>query len=347
MQPQYKKKAAYLGALSLFFGVIELFVPKILPFFRLGLANIPILLALDMPLKPFLMLLLLKGIGNSYIAGNLFSFFSIISISQSLVSGLAMYSINKAKPNRYAISAFGALASTITQITLAMLYVGEGVLSFMPLMLCLSLASSILVAFASERLEISSVPELISKSKTDKTGWPLIMALLLSSIAIMLESSMVILSMMVIAAFILQRLSGRRIMIIPHITIFIFMVISALLSPNGMVLGSIGSFPITQGALLTGITKALKLSGTIAISQSYSRVLQPGDNILGEMLAYFTALLSAFKKEKGTLKERAIRTMTMETLEEVSKDQKRAPDSIFISFAFIFIAMLLIPIPIV
>ena len=41
---QSRDKIAYLGALSLLMSLAELFVPRPLPFFRLGLANIPLLL---------------------------------------------------------------------------------------------------------------------------------------------------------------------------------------------------------------------------------------------------------------------------------------------------------------
>ena len=53
---QSRDKIAYLGALSLLMSLAELFVPRPLPFFRLGLANIPLLLGLTMDVGPYMAL---------------------------------------------------------------------------------------------------------------------------------------------------------------------------------------------------------------------------------------------------------------------------------------------------
>ena len=106
-------RIAYLAALSLLMSAAELLVPRILPFFRLGLANIPLLLALGMAPGHFALLLLLKAIGNAYISGTLFSVFAIISIAQTFASGIMMYALSRLFGRRisiYSVSAMGALA---------------------------------------------------------------------------------------------------------------------------------------------------------------------------------------------------------------------------------------------
>ena len=46
MSMRYRDRIAYLGALSLFLSAIELLIPRVVPFFRIGLANIPVMAAL-------------------------------------------------------------------------------------------------------------------------------------------------------------------------------------------------------------------------------------------------------------------------------------------------------------
>ena len=76
-------------------SLAELFVPRPLPFFRLGLANIPLLLGLTMDAGPYMALLLVKAIGNSYVSGTIFSPFALMSLAQTFASGMAMYGAGK------------------------------------------------------------------------------------------------------------------------------------------------------------------------------------------------------------------------------------------------------------
>ena len=50
---------AFMGALCLFFSTIEYLFPKPFPFFRLGLANLPVLLSFDL-FSPGYVLLLVR-----------------------------------------------------------------------------------------------------------------------------------------------------------------------------------------------------------------------------------------------------------------------------------------------
>ena len=86
MDSQDKDRVAYYAAIAIFFSTLELFIPKVLPFFRLGIANIPILLSLNLPFSSFMVLVVLKGIGNSYISGNLFSV-SVFSVVATTLLG--------------------------------------------------------------------------------------------------------------------------------------------------------------------------------------------------------------------------------------------------------------------
>ena len=66
---------------------IEYIIPKPLPFMRLGLANLPVLIGLETLAPPaFLLLVLLKVIGQALIMGTLFSHIFILSFCGSIAS---------------------------------------------------------------------------------------------------------------------------------------------------------------------------------------------------------------------------------------------------------------------
>ena len=82
---------AMLAATALFLSSIEYIIPKPLPFMRLGLANLPLLIGLETlaPLS-FLLLVLLKVMGQTLIMGTLFSHIFILSFCGSFASALVM-----------------------------------------------------------------------------------------------------------------------------------------------------------------------------------------------------------------------------------------------------------------
>lgn len=119
-----------LGALSIFLALLEYIIPKPIPFIKLGISNIPILLSLViLPKRDTLKLILIKSIGGSLISGTLFSWIFIYSLSGTLVSGITMitlYKLLKRGVSLVGISVLGALASNLTQIYIATLFLGSG-----------------------------------------------------------------------------------------------------------------------------------------------------------------------------------------------------------------------------
>ena len=334
MQSQDKKRISYYAALSILFGAIELFIPKVLPFFRLGFANIPILLALDFSFPSFILLALLKALGNSYISGNIFSFFVLISIAQSLASASSMWLLNKTKLfSNYGLSIVGASVSAITQLLVASLYIGNSVLSFLPMMLLVSLVSSIAVAFFSYKLEALREPPELNWNESNKTDKAVVLCLLVSALAAISIDSIPLSLIALAIAFMLQKAAKRKIMVMPHFTIALFMVAFSLLTPEGRIIAKLGEFKITEGALAIGAIKAIRLSLTIAISQAYCMYIAPGDNVLGDTLKYATSLFASFKKEKGNVEERILKTLSLEKIEASSMNKKAPKKSFAISTA--------------
>lgn len=326
MQFQNKNKIAYLGALTLLFSYAEMLLPRFTPFFRIGLGNIAILLAFDLNPLSFMLLTLIKAFASSLMAGTLFSPFFLISLGQSFFSGMMMYLL--ARLNRkcknilfslYGISILGSAVSALIQIFLSTLYLGKGTYSLLGPMLLFSLFSGIITAFFSLILHIpEQAPNLIRKESMEKKQPVLLLALLIlsASAAIFMIKNLIILSLALILALILQLISGRKIYIFPHISLWIFVVISTLFIPNGEVLIKIGTFSITKGSLIMGITKALKLSIVSALSQCAASLKPRGDRPLALVLAYFTALSNLFRSSQGNFIQKLKTTLQAQNLTE-------------------------------
>lgn len=326
MQFQNKNKIAYLGALTLLFSYAEMLLPRFTPFFRIGLGNIAILLAFDLNPLSFMLLTLIKAFASSLMAGTLFSPFFLISLGQSFFSGMMMYLLarlnRKCKNNLfslYGISILGSTVSALIQIFLSTLYLGKGTYSLLGPMLLFSLFSGIITAFFSLILHIpEQAPNLIRKEIVEKKQPVLLLALLIlsASATIFMIKNLIILSLALILALILQLISGRKIYIFPHISLWIFVVISTLFIPNGEVLIKIGTFSITKGSLIIGITKALKLSIVSALSQCAASLKPRGDRPLALVLAYFTALSNLFRSSQGNFIQKLKTTLQAQNLTE-------------------------------
>ena len=326
MQFQNKNKIAYLGALTLLFSYAEMLLPRFTPFFRIGLGNIAILLAFDLNPLSFMLLTLIKAFASSLMAGTLFSPFFLISLGQSFFSGMMMYllaRLNRKCKNKlfslYGISILGSAVSALIQIFLSTLYLGKGTYSLLGPMLLFSLFSGIITAFFSLILHIpEQAPNLIRKESVEKKQPVLLLALLIlsASAAIFMIKNLIILSLALILALILQLISGRKIYIFPHISLWIFVVISTLFIPNGEVLIKIGTFSITKGSLIMGITKALKLSIVSALSQCAASLKPRGDRPLALVLAYFTALSNLFRSSQGNFIQKLKTTLQAQNLTE-------------------------------
>jgi heptaprenyl diphosphate synthase len=121
---------ALAAAVCLFLSSIEYLIPKPLPFLRLGLANLPLLVCLDLlPVGPFLLLLALKVAGQGLVQGSLFSVIFLFSAAGTLASGAVMLGLRPLLGRRISligISVLGALASNLAQLALA------GVVAFGP-----------------------------------------------------------------------------------------------------------------------------------------------------------------------------------------------------------------------
>ncbi len=147
---------AFFAALCLFFATIEYLFPKPFPFFRLGLANLPVLLALNVfPVPMVLLLVLLKVLGQGLVNGTLASYVFLFSLGGSFASAFVMIGAHRLFGSRISlvgISLFGALASNVVQIYLSIQFIfGIAAWIIAPLFLGLGAASGLVVGLFANR----------------------------------------------------------------------------------------------------------------------------------------------------------------------------------------------------
>ncbi len=152
---------ALMGALCLFFSTLEYLIPKPLPFFRLGLANLPILLSLSIfTPADVLLLVALKVIGQGLVNGTLASYVFLFSAAGSLASVAVMlvaHRFGSRWVTLIGVSVFGALASNSVQITLSVTFIfGDAAWVIAPLFLGIGVASGFIVGLAAERFRARS-----------------------------------------------------------------------------------------------------------------------------------------------------------------------------------------------
>ena len=329
-----QNKIARLCALTLLFSYAEMLLPRIVPFFRLGLSNAVILMAFDLTLPSFFLLCALKAVTSSLMAGTLFSPFFIISISQSLFSGIFMYGLfygnslfSKKVFSRYGISVLGSALSGLVQIALSSLYLGHGTWKLLGPILIFNTISGLVTAFLAEYLtdessqsglSPSSQSEYASENATticeksgrlSPSGIFFLVLIISASVSVFFIKNLFILGGFFILSLILQKICGRKIMLLPHVFLWLFIFISSVLVPNGKVLYKISFLSITEGALLLSLQKSLVLSTVSALSQCATAVKLPENTVLGRSLACYRRLLENFRASKGNIFQRLKETV--------------------------------------
>ena len=128
LSPGDKKTIALLGAFCLFLSSLEYMIPKPLPFMRIGIANLPLMLALDMlPFRGLMVLAGIKILGQALVTGTLFSFTFLFSFAGTVLSVLSMYLLRhllgKDRISFIGLGTVGAMMSNLSQLSLAWVFV--------------------------------------------------------------------------------------------------------------------------------------------------------------------------------------------------------------------------------
>jgi heptaprenyl diphosphate synthase len=144
-----RRTVALLGAFCLFLSTIEYMIPKPLPFMRIGIANLPLMLALDIfPFPTFALLVGIKILGQALITGTLFSYIFLFSLAGTVLSALSMYGLRRFFGSRrisfVGVGTAGALISNLTQLVLAWIFIfGKSARYIAPPFLAMGLVTGI------------------------------------------------------------------------------------------------------------------------------------------------------------------------------------------------------------
>lgn len=309
-------KVSSYASLCLLGSFLEMLVPKPLPFFRLGLANIPVMLALPrLGFRDFVLLLLLKATASSYISGTIFSYFFLMSLAQSLASGLTMYAVGRADGKHislYGISLSGALAGTLAQVAMAMLYLGRGMTVLLAPMLFSSFAFALVTAYLAGSLpdpEMEESPDPGAGTTGGTAGRAVAAAALLSVLMVQIADDAAALAVLFAILAALLPLYGRKIRIRPYLALFAVSLLSNLMTGRGMVVATLLGFEITADSLKAGLETALRLSCTVELSLLFSGLAAPS-GLMGRTLSKFFFLEEVFESSEGSLRERIARVLS-------------------------------------
>ena len=150
---------AFFASLCLFLSAVEYAIPKPLPFMRIGLANLPLIMSLLVfRRRETLLLAALKVLAQALISGTLFSYvllFSACGTFASVLTMMALYTgFQKGRERRgkralvgpLGITVAGSLANNLAQLLLARLFLfGEGTRYIAPLLLGTGFVSGIVL----------------------------------------------------------------------------------------------------------------------------------------------------------------------------------------------------------
>jgi len=330
MQPPGKtllEKVSLLGGLCFFLSTLEYMIPKPLPFVRIGLANFPLLLALDiLPFSYFVLLAALKVAGQALISGTLFSYVFLFSFGGTAVSSLLMYALRKCLGKKMislvGVSAAGAMAFNAFTLVMAYYFVfGKSIIYAAAPILALGIFTGTLLGFICEYFIARSkwygnpdmlavdggltFPALEPRVRNARENFcaknfsslDLAIAGLCMIPALLLNPDNLMRVVQFFFFFLIAWLSGKKINPLITLVVMLAIVFFNLLVPYGELLFSIGSFRITSGALMAGLQRAVTLEGLFMLSRCCVRsdLAFPGafGKIAGESLRVFSRLTEA------------------------------------------------------
>ncbi len=163
MKYRYSRETiALFAALCIFLSTIEYIIPRPMPFLRLGLANLPLIIAVAVfSFSDVLFLAVLKAAGQGLINGTLFSYVFLFSFAGSIASAVVMlvlYRLFQRYITLTGISVMGALSSNMTQLWLSKLFIfGDSVKYIAPVFLSIGFITSLILGILSS--------EFVSRSK--------------------------------------------------------------------------------------------------------------------------------------------------------------------------------------
>lgn len=305
-----REEISLLAAFSLLLSYAEFFLPHPLPFLKFGFSNAVILFALYMNFPSVMILCIIKSIASSFISGTLISPFFLISLTQSIISGFLMYALNffnekifkKKFISVYGISLAGSAMSAFVQIFLCSFYLGKGTFEFLGIMLIFSIFSGIITAYISQKIQIHDINQnekISDEKKAKKSDAVKIIFIIIFSAVIFLTNRIQVLAVFFAISFLIQIISKRKIYFLPHLFMWIFVIITGAFVPSGEIIFRLGKFSVTKGALILSFAKALKLSSSMMLSQAAAKIPVTGKNIIAKTIQKYQILVRDFEFSKS------------------------------------------------
>lgn len=278
----------------MFLSMIEYAIPKPIPFMRLGIANMGIMLSLYvLPIRQVLFLTLIKVFLQALISGTFFSYIFVFSLIGSFSSVFAMLFckyIFKSKISFLGICLSGALANNLSQILLSYLMIFKSSTSFIaPILLISGFISSIVLG------------TLTQKFVKDSSWYKMILTEDENNVSDLENID----SQTNLSAIKKTKTTNRKILknLTSSFVLLLSIIFFSLLVPNGKLLFSIGSFKITQESLFLGLRRGLILILSVYISKIVVSKLPPLKGRFGKFInmifLYFKELTSFEKENSG------------------------------------------------
>jgi heptaprenyl diphosphate synthase len=324
-----RRRLALLGSLCFFLSALEYLIPKPLPFMRIGLANMPLLLALDL-FSPgdFFLLALLKILGQGIIGGMIFSHVFLFSLVGTLCSALVMFGLRRLLGKNLlgfaGLGCAGAVASNCAQLLLARYLIFGPALRYLAApFLASGLVTGIGLGLICEyfcrhsawynvtkekgkekKEEITASQHEPARTVRDRlfNSELLFIAGLLMALIFLFNRSMEIRVAQFLFFCLLAFLSGKKINLFAAIFFMAGIVFFHLLVPFGKVLAVFGPMRVTQGSLYAGIDKAVAISGLVILSRACvkSDLRLPGN--IGSLLGESLRILELMRERRGMIK---------------------------------------------
>lgn len=277
----------------MFLSMIEYAIPKPIPFMRLGIANMGIMLSLYvLPIRQVLFLTLIKVFLQALISGTFFSYIFIFSFVGSFASVFAMLlskNIFKSKISFLGICFSGALANNLSQILLSYLMIFKSSTSFIAPILLISgfISSAVLGTLTQKFVSGSSWYKMILTEDENNVSD-------LENIDSQINLSSIKKS---------KKTNGKILKnLISSFILLLSIIFFSLLIPNGKLLFSIGSFKITQESLFLGLRRGLILILSIYVSKIIVSKFPPLKGRFGKfinMIFLYFKELTSFEKENS------------------------------------------------
>jgi heptaprenyl diphosphate synthase len=319
-----KNRLVYLASLSLLLSSLEYLIPKPVPFLKLGLANLPLIISLPFLGGPeYFFLAFSKAIMQGIVGGTIISPFFAISLAGTLATALVMFlSFRLLKHTTFVgISVIGALASNCAQLLMAALIIyGKSILVALPYILALGIITSAILGYLSNifykksnfirqcesntLLPVETVIELNNKKVDKKDNKTLnIIFLVLAFCFIILSvvlSQLKLLIAVLVLSYIIQVASKRKLKFSYPLILLISMVLLSLLEPNGKVVFKY----FTDVSLKLAFTKAIRILILIASSQILVGSTTINIGFVENIFTMSSIILDKFGKVKGSIIDR-------------------------------------------